>query len=278
MNQESKTREFYNEYGSKEWDRLDKSAYDKLNFILHMNFVEEHLFDGADVFDVGCGAGRFSIEFAKRNCNVSLLDISDEQLNLAQNKMNEAGVSNRVGSINRASISDMNMIESDSFDVTVCYGAPLNYLYKDYREGIRELYRVTKPGGYIVTSVNSRLGIFRFLLGMSNFDIIGFMGKPDYWFVNEVIATGNLPDHPEVSHPARHMFNADELQGLFLAAGFKDIELASSPCVMSGLRDKAEVLYSDKAAWETIVNLELKSYKNEHLADSGEFLMIKARK
>lgn len=227
---------------------------------------------------MGCGAGRFSIEFAKRNCNVSLLDISDEQLNLAQEKMDEAGVSSKLSGTYRTSIADMSMIEADSFDITVCYGAPLNYLYKDYEVGISELYRVTKPGGYIVTSVNSRLGVFRFLLGMSKFDITGFMSKPEYWFVDSVIDTGNLPEHPEVAHPPRHMFNSTELKELFLEAGFKDVELASSPSVISGLRDKAEELYRSKAAWETLLKLELKSYKNEHLADSGEFLMIKARK
>lgn len=278
MNQENKTRKFYNEYGSKEWDRLDKSAYDKLNYILHMDFVEEHLFNGANVIDVGCGAGRFSIEFGKRNCNVSLLDISDEQLNLARVKMEESNVEDKLVEVNRASIANMSMIMSDAYDVTVCYGAPLNYLYEDYKEGISELYRITKKGGIIVTSVNSRLGIFRFLLGNDNFDVVDFMSKPDYWFIDQVIESGDLPEHPEVSHPPRHMFNTKELKQLFMDAGFNDVEVASSPSVLSGLREKAEELYANKAAWDTVVNLKLNSYKNEHLADSGEFLMIKGRK
>lgn len=278
MEQANKIRNFYNKYGSQEWDRLDKTAYDKLNYILHMDFVSKYLFEDIEVFDVGCGAGRFSVEFAKLGSNISLLDISDEQLRLAESKMKEFGVEHKLKSSIRANIADMSMVEDDKYDVTVCYGAPLNYLYDNHLDGIRELYRVTKPGGKIVASVNSRLGIFRMLLGRENFNIINFMGRPDYWFIHEVVDTGNLPEHPDVSQPPRHMFKSEELKKLFVEAGFKDIKLASSPSVISGLRSKAAELYSKEEAWNTIVELELKSYQNEYLADSGEFLMISATK
>lgn len=278
MNQEHKTREFYNNYGSQEWDRLDKTAYDKLNYILHMDFVSMHLFKDAEVLDAGCGAGRFSIEFAKLGCNVSLLDISDEQLRLAESKIKEFGVEHRLRSSVRANITNMSIIEDDKYDVTVCYGAPLSYLYDNYSNGIKELYRVTKSGGKIVVSVNSRLGVIRMLLARENFNIKEFMERPNYWFINEVIDTGNLPDHPDVRQPPRHMFKSEELRRLFENVGFKNVKLASSPCVISGLRDKAEELYSNKVAWNTLIDIELKSYQNEHLADSGEFLMVSATK
>lgn len=278
MGQANNTRNFYNNYASKEWDRLDKTGYDKLNYLLHMDFVSEYLKEGIDIFDVGCGAGRFSVEFTKSNCNVHILDISDEQLKIARSKIKEYGVIDNLKSSLRGNIENMNMLEDNKFDLTVCYGAPLNYLYDNYKEGIKELYRVTKPGGNIVASVNSRLGVIRMVLGKEKFDINGFMGRPDYWFINSVLEKGDLPEHPEVSHPPRHMFNAQELKKLFKEVGFKDIELASSPSVISGLRTKADELYENEIAWKTMIDIELKSYKNEYLADSGEFLMIRATK
>lgn len=278
MKQADITREFYNKYGTKEWERLGKTAYDRLNFLLHMDFVSKHLKENIEVFDVGCGAGRFSIEFAKNGCNVSLLDISDEQLRLAESKMKELNLDHRLKASIRANLSDMSMISDNKYDVTICYGAPLNYLYDNHLDGIKELYRVTKCGGIVAASVNSRLGIFRMLLGRDNFDITNFFGRPDYWFIHEVIDNGNIPEHPDVSQPPRHMFKSDELKRLFKEIGFKDIILASSPCVISGLRSKAEELYSNKDAWNTLIELELKAYQNEYLADSGEFLMIKATK
>ncbi len=278
MKQDKDIREFYNNYGKKEWDRLEESAFNRLVFTLHMDFLKEKLIKGTKVLDAGCGAGRYSIEFARKGCNLSILDISEKQLELAKQKLEEQNLLDQLKESFRTSLSNMSLVPSNSFDLTVCYGAPLNYMYENYIDGIKELYRVTKPGGSVVTSVNSRLGIFRMLFGNNNFDICDFLTRTDYWYVDEVLKTGNLPKHPEVSHPPRHFFKAIELSDLFKSVGFKNIELGSSPSVISGFRDRAEIIYEDKLAWETLVRIELDSYKNENLADSGEFVLIKAIK
>lgn len=278
MNQDAKTREFYNKYGEREWERLEKSAYDRLNFLIHLDFIKDSLISGIECIDVGCGAGRFSIELTKAQCNVTLFDISDKQLSLAKDMINKFGEGSRVKDILLGSIADMNDLQDNQFDVTVCYGAPLNYLFDDYKKGIQELYRITKPGGRIFVSVNSRLGVIRGLMGRNNFDIVGFMGKPEYWYIKEVVESGDLPEHPEVEHPARHFFISSELQSLFEAVGFEEIELGSSPSILSGLNSRAEELYMNDIAWKTTVELELKTYRMDGLADSGEFLLLRGRK
>jgi len=40
MNQVERTRDFYNSYGEREWERLAKTPYDRVNFILHMDFMD----------------------------------------------------------------------------------------------------------------------------------------------------------------------------------------------------------------------------------------------
>jgi len=197
---------------------------------------------------------------------------------MAKNKMEEYGVVHKLEYFVRADVANMSTIDNNKFDVTVCYGAPLNYLYNNYSEGIKELFRVTKPGGKVVVSVNSRLGIFRTLLGKDNFNINNFFGRPDYWMIDEVLETGNLPEHSDVPQPPSHFFVSNELKTLFKNVGFKNIKLASSPCVISGLRTKAEEIYKDKNSWNTLLRLELNSYQNEYLADSGEFLLLSASK
>jgi ubiquinone/menaquinone biosynthesis C-methylase UbiE len=49
----------------------------KINYLLHINFLEQYLHKGMRVLDAGCGAGRYRIEFDKRGCKVTLFDISD---------------------------------------------------------------------------------------------------------------------------------------------------------------------------------------------------------
>lgn len=278
MDQDSKTREFYNEYGIKEWERLERTAYDKLNFMLHLDFLQDHLQEGAQVIDLGCGAGRFSIEIAKRKCDLTILDISEKQLELAEAFLEQHQLAKQLKRVCQASIANMDMIDSDTYDLAVCYGAPLSYLYSNYPAGIQELYRIIKPGGRVFVSVNSRLGIFRMLLHREGFNAADFFANPGYWQIPQVYETGDLPEHPEVRHPARHFFTADELADLFQEAGFTDIALASSPCLVSGNSSRIEELSQNDKAWKTIMDLEKKTYKRRELADSGEFLLLSGMK
>lgn len=275
MNQAEKTRNFYNKYGIQEWERLGKTPYDRLNFLLHMDFINGYIHENTKVFDVGCGAGRFSIEFAKKGCEISLIDISDEQIRLAKDKLIEFGVINKLKEAHIGNIADMYQIDDNSFDVTVCYGAPLNYLNDNYIDGIKELYRVTKPGGSVFISVNSRFGVIHSLIANNDFDITDFLSKPDYWYIDEVITSGNLSEHPEVAHPSRHMFEAEELRTILENVGFIDIEMASSPCISTGLRNRVEQIYQNKNAWETLIKLELATFRRRTTLDFGEFLLIK---
>lgn len=278
MTQDIRTREFYNQYGIREWERMDKTPYDYLNFLLHMDFIGSEIKEGIELCDVGCGAGRYSIEFAQRGCNITLVDISDVQLDLAKQKIIEYGQSSRLKAAYNTSLLDMNDIESNSFDITVCYGAPLNYLFDNYRDGIAELYRITKPGGQVFVSVNSRLGVLRMLYGNENFDMVSFLEKSEYWYIDQVIETGDLPEHPEVNQPPRHFFNALELENLFEEVGFTNVELASSPCMMSGLRTRVDEINKSESAWNEMLRQELLLYRNRQLSDSGEFLVLRATK
>lgn len=187
-----------------------------------------------------------------------MLDISDEQINIARNKILESGLSSRVSNFIAGDLCEMSMIEDETFDTTVCYGDALNYLLDNLSKGVSELVRVTKRGGTILISVNSKWGVIHSLLGRENFDILDFFGRPDYWYIDKVVDTGDLPQHPGVSHPPRHFFDAEEVRGILHKAGLKHIVLGISPCLTAGFRSKVELLEKDNEAWKTIIRLEEK--------------------
>lgn len=270
--------EFYNNYGVKEWERLNLSAYDRINYYLHMHFLMEHIGPGKNVLDAGCGAGRFSVEIAKSGSKVTLLDISSEQLRLAESKLKEKNLELNVADVILADLRDLSMIEDNKFDTVVCYGAPLNYLLENKEKAIEELVRVTKNGGNILVSVNSKWGVIRTQLGKEDFDYTSFFGNPDYWFIDQVVNTGDLPKHELVNHPPRHFFDAQELETLLGDAGVLNIILGASPCIVSGFRKAAEQLEKDETAWRTILSLEEKAYCTKTMIDNGEFLLAKGIK
>ncbi|MBZ9687467.1 class I SAM-dependent methyltransferase [Clostridium estertheticum] len=270
--------EFYNNYGVREWERLNLSAYDRINYYLHMHFLKEHIGQGKTVLDAGCGAGRFSIEIAKSGSKVTLLDISSEQLRLAESKLIEENLESNLDDVILADLRDLSMIEDNKFDTVVCYGAPLNYLLENKEKAINELVRVTKTGGNILVSVNSKWGVIRTQLGREDFDYTSFFGNPDYWFIDQVVNTGDLPKHEMVNHPPRHFFYAQELEDLLKAAGVGNIILGGSPCITSGFRKATEMLEKDETAWKTILRLEEKAYCTRTMVDNGEFLLAKGVK
>ncbi|MGG7163599.1 class I SAM-dependent methyltransferase [Clostridium ihumii] len=278
MYESNKIREFYNQYGEKEWERLNLTAYDRINYHLHIHFLKDHIESGKKVLDAGCGAGRFSIELARLGCMVTLLDISDQQLKIAKEKLQQEELISNVDDIINADLRDLSMIKDNTFDTVICYGAPLNYLLENRDKAISELVRVTKKGGDILISVNSKWGVIRTQLGRMDFDYTSFFGKPDYWMINEMIDTGDLPKHEMVAHPPRHFFESDELENMLEKCGVENIVLGGSPCIISGFRDAAEKIEKDKVALDTILKIEERTYCKRSLVDNGEFLLAKGMK
>lgn len=222
----NEVRDFYNNYGIREWNRLDESIYSRINYLLHLDFINENIRPGMKILDAGCGAGRYSIEFAKRGCKVTLFDISDEQLRIAEEK-------------------------------------------------IAEFNRVLKNRGILAVSVNNKWGILKMLLGNQYPE---FFNNPEYWYIDQVMKTGDLPRHEKVNHPPRHFFEGAELSKLLEDKGFKDIILGGSPCFCCGNAASVEELGKDEKALKTIIEIELATYTKATMVDNGEFLLAKGIK
>lgn len=269
-------RQFYNEYGEKEWTRLDSSAYGRLLYHGHSKFMEPYIGPEKKVLDAGCGAGRFSIPIAQSGSRVTLLDISDDQLALAKQKLEEKGLTSQVDNFIRADISNLDLIQDNYFDTVICYGAVLNYLFTNVKKAVSELKRVTKDGGMLLFSVNSLFGVLRLCAVNEGMIPQKFWGQPEYWKIHEVATTGNLY-HPDVNHPPRHFYTAAEMKKILTEVGLNQVEVAASPSILSGLRTQAELLEQNSIAWKAILEVEDISCCVENLADVGEFLLIKGK-
>lgn len=272
---ENEVREFYNQYGEREWKRLEENIYSKINFILHMHFIDKYLHKGMKILDAGCGAGKFSIEFAKRGCMVTLLDISDQQLRIAREKIDEAGINENIEGYFQGDIRNLSQFNDGQFDLIVCYGAPLSYVIENRDKAISEFNRVLNPNGMLFISVNNKWGILKRLLGNKYPD---FFNNPKYWYLDKVMETGDLPKHERVSHPARHFFEAAELNNLLKDGGFDHIVLGGSPCFACGHEEAVEELGKDEEALNTIIQIELETYTKPTMVDNGEFLLARGVK
>jgi SAM-dependent methyltransferase len=266
---------FFDRYGEREWERLDKTAYGRLIYNCHMWFLEPHLGNGLEVLDAGCGSGRFSIPAAQKGSRITLLDISQGQLDIAENKLHGYGYDGRYIC---ASITDMTMLDSGSYDTVICYGAVLNYLHGGAARAVLELTRVLKRGGTLVVSVCSRAGVLRACAAELKMPMADFWGDPRRWGLYPVVETGDEIIYPGAVHPPRHYFTSGELVRLMTQAGLSDIKTGAAPSVFTGQRKNTEELAADEEAWKTLLYTENKMFTEPGLADSGEFILIKGIK
>ncbi len=105
-----------------------------------------------------------------------------------------------------------------------------------------------------------------------------FFNNPEYWHIYKVMKTGDLPKHEKVNQPARHFFEAVELNNLIMENGFDNIILGGSPCFSCGNLQSVEELWKDEKAFNTILQIEIETYTKPTMVDSGEFLLARGIK
>jgi ubiquinone/menaquinone biosynthesis C-methylase UbiE len=160
-----------------------KGPYD-LSPIMHW------LAPGADVLDVGCGAGRHLVPLVRNGFRAVGADLSEQALALLDPRYSRV-----VADVQRLPFSDR------SFDAVTCYGVLQHLTLAGRVKAVGELFRVLRHQGLVFVEVAGRL------------DMRYGSGKriaPDTFF------QGGIP---------HHYFSQSELHELFQSAGFAVLTL-----------------------------------------------------
>ena len=206
---------FYDEYGEREWTRFEDGRTPAPSLDVHLEHLHRFVKPGDKVLDVGAGPGRFTIELARMGANVTVADISPRQLELNRERVDEAGLEDRIAERAIADVLDLSRWEDASFDGTVCFGGPLSYVVDRAEDGIAELVRVTRPGGHVLLSVMSLVGTVLHYLPIL-LDLARRDGVPKQ---EQIVRTGLLADEPDYGHLAMKCFRWSELETLLSRHG-----------------------------------------------------------
>ncbi len=109
-----------------------------------------HLQPGAEILDVGCGAGKqcFSfLDYLQGNAKITGGDVSQELLGKAQEENSKRGNPIHLGPLN---FNEKFPFLDNTFDLVSCCFAI--YYAEDVAFTIREMHRVLKPGGKLFTT------------------------------------------------------------------------------------------------------------------------------
>jgi ubiquinone/menaquinone biosynthesis C-methylase UbiE len=110
-----------------------------------------HPAPGAMFLDAGCGIGDQAARIARRGYECLGVDISPSILEKAKDRMRAFGLNSRVRFVCQA-LEDLS-VTGELFDVVHCRGVLMHI--PDWKEALRNLCAVLRPGGHIVILENN---------------------------------------------------------------------------------------------------------------------------
>lgn len=133
------------------WDRTaekyaaspikDEAAYEAT-----LARVRAHLRPDMDVLEIGCGTGTTALKLADAARSITATDIAGRMLAIAEEKRVRAGV--ETVRFTQATLDD-HAFEPESFDAVVAFN--LLHLLEDLPAALREIWRLTAPGGLFLS-------------------------------------------------------------------------------------------------------------------------------
>ncbi len=161
----------------KEWERLDIHYFE---WAITLCFMERYIQPGDRILDVSGGPGKYSIYFAKKGCDVTLVDLSAKNIEFANAKAEEEGV--HITAL-QGDACCVDTIVSGQYDHVFLMGA-LYHLQaeKERVRAVTSCMKLLKPNGIFYASFISNVaGILYALRDELDYGYLHQDGKDDLY-------------------------------------------------------------------------------------------------
>lgn len=212
-----------------EWGRLDREP---IEYIVNLHHLLAHLPRQARVLDNGAGPGKYAVALAKKGFRLTLTDLTPRLVETAEIKAREEGVSDRFDGFHARDARDLNGLGDASFDASLMLG-PLYHLQRaeDRDLAVRELRRVTRPGGLVFVAFMPRTSFLRKSLA-----------QPSAWRPNDTaaglnrfMASGAFDHADEGRFTGAYYFDVNEIEPFMESRGFESLKLVASSSVAGSM-------------------------------------------
>lgn len=265
-------RAFYDTLGEGEWTRLESSPRGRVAYEVHRQFLGRFVKRGDHVLEIGAGPGRFTFDLARLGATVDVTDVSPVQLELHRRHVGDTPAEAAVASRELLDICDTSRYDDGAFDVVLAYGGPLSYAFEETEAAFAGMMRITKPGGYVVASVMSLLGSWRYFLAaaMEDTKLVGEDAN------DLVLETGDLR-HAQTGHVCQ-MFRSRDISALVDKCGGDMVAMSSSNWASLNDASVLEELEADPDRWARFLRHEIAACAEAGALDGGTHLLFAARK
>lgn len=247
-------RAYYAGFGEREWHCLESMADGRIEFAVTCDALAQYLPRHARVLDLGGGPGRYTIWLAQRGHRVTLVDLSHEMLELARQRIHEAGIDGQIDAIVETDARNLSAWADNSFDAVVCLG-PFYHLPEAYdRDRVAaELRRVLVGNGVAFVALMPALAFLRRSLAMP--DERRHLLEPG--FIRHVLDDGVFINDVPGRFTQGYGVKLDDVGPFFSRFGFEQLALLSSESLTVGLETVLAELLTDEALRELVFQLAI---------------------
>ena len=267
-----RVRDFYDELGEGEWDRLASSPRGRVAYEVHRRFLDRFVNPGDRVLEIGAGPGRFTFDLARLGATIDVTDYSAVQLEFHRQHVGDTTAERAVRSREIVDICDTSRYGDGDFDLVLAYGGPLSYAFEGAEEALAGLFRITKPKGYVVGSVMSLLGSWRYFL-RSAIEDMNEVGEDE----NDLMLTTGDLRHSQTVHICQ-MYRASDVVNLVEACGGEIVATSASNWASLSDPDVLELLEADPDRWNRFLGHEINACAEPGALDGGTHVLFAARK
>jgi ubiquinone/menaquinone biosynthesis C-methylase UbiE len=264
---------YYTNYD--EWSRLETPS-GRLELIRCLGVLEHHLAPNSTILDLGGGPGRYSVELASRGHRLTLVDLVEEHLYIARDKLDERDLVGQMDHIFEGTACDLFFLDDNSFDAVVAFG-PFYHLIddKDRRQAASEIARVLRPRGKAFVQFLPPMSGFIRLLKRAAEDPPAVSPEALQRAVDESI----YQNPTDRGYQEGYYSEPDKMDELFADAGLTPVDMLS---VMSIATDHEEELFEirrrDPNLYEHFLALLEKTSRRPDVISFGKLALWIGRK
>lgn len=262
-------RNYYDQNAQYEWDRKKRH---RTEFALTKRALIDYLPEPpADILDCGGGPGRYTIELSRLGYQVTLFDLSEGNLKLAQVKASEAGIV--IAGCEKGNATDLSRFESETFDAVLLMG-PMYHLIREDQRGVAldEVHRVLKPGGKLFVAFLTSYTPIRYSAVFLADQILENLGR-----IELILEEGFVPPPEKTSSEfIAHFVHPTEVTKMIWDKGFEVVNLLGLEGLVSRIEEEVNKLNGE--AWQAWVDLNYRVAADESIHGCTEHLMVVAEK
>ncbi len=225
------------------YDEDARLSRHQLEFEITQKYLEEWIYSADEILELGAGTGKYTELLAKRGKKIHAIDLSPRLVAQAKERIKpyrEATVT-----LEARDARDLSHLKSLSFDAVMIMGPLYHLVDRDERlRLLKSAHGLLKPGGKLLSSHISRLGLFGYM-----------MRKYPNWIFNEQEIDSVLRDGIDHTHARAGKFRAyfgkpEQTVAEHQSAGFEMLRLgALEPAI--GPYDEAfnQLVGAERSAW-----------------------------